>query len=244
VSNHPRSPDLEKLGLIKMIRYTAKILLIISLIMWLPASGQPPVDDDYFLTLCKSGSALEVQAAIDSGANVNARDIDGWSPLHYAAWKNPNPYVVKALLHGGAGVIARNTMGHSPLHYAAGSNPNIDVVTVLLGAGATVNERDTEGFTPMHSAAKRNLNPNVLTMLIKAGGVVNAKAANGEMALHLAARANPNPDVITTLLAAGADPQARCHEERRPIDYARHNRHLQGTQAYWALHDSTFQSTH
>ena len=38
-----------------------------------------------FLTLCKIGTVEQVRDAIAAGADVNAKDKDGWTPLMFAA---------------------------------------------------------------------------------------------------------------------------------------------------------------
>ena len=43
-----------------------------------------------------------VKALISDGAEVNAKDKRGKTPLHHAALFNPNPDVVKALVNAGA----------------------------------------------------------------------------------------------------------------------------------------------
>ena len=48
-----------------------------------------------------------VQALIDAGANLEARDSKGLTPLHYAAEENENPAVRETLLAAGAGKTER-----------------------------------------------------------------------------------------------------------------------------------------
>jgi ankyrin repeat protein len=51
------------------------------------------------------------------GADVDAKDCDGDTPLHFASGKGNFP-VVKALLNGGANILAANDEGRLPIHYA------------------------------------------------------------------------------------------------------------------------------
>ena len=50
-----------------------------------------------------------VQLLIEKGAEVNARDTDGWTPLMLAAMNSSTPEIVQLLLEKGAEVNARNT---------------------------------------------------------------------------------------------------------------------------------------
>ena len=57
-------------------------------------------------------------ALVKAGADIDARDQAGNTPLHYAALHNPNPAVVAALIEAGADIDARNKDGKLPFDYA------------------------------------------------------------------------------------------------------------------------------
>ena len=137
-------------------------------------------------TVAGSGTVAQVQQAIKAGADVNARNEWGSTPLMYAAGFNTNPDVLSVLIKAGADVNARNERGWTPLMYAAGFNTNPDVLSVLIKAGADVNARDNNGETPLMFAAGTNTNPDVISVLIKAGADVNARNERGWTALKFA----------------------------------------------------------
>ena len=90
-----------------------------------------------------------VKALLEAGANLEARNENGDTPLHRAAVFNENPAVIEALLEAGANLEARDELfGRTPLHSAAGFNKNPAVVKALLEAGADVNARNENGATP------------------------------------------------------------------------------------------------
>jgi ankyrin repeat protein len=235
-----------------MKRSIARMLLLISLALVLPslAAAGRAIDGDFW-RICEEGSAAEVQAAIQGGADVNelwyvqhlspkqkenltSEDLnEPWflqhTPLHSAARHNPDPEVIEVLLKAGAHVNARDEKGMTPLHRAARYNPNPKIITVLLKAGANVNEKDDKGISPLHRSAFGNPNPEIITVILKAGAEVNAVSKNGFTPLHYAARGTPNPEVITLLLKAGADAGARDNRRYRPIDWAARNKHLKDT---------------
>ena len=99
-----------------------------------------------------SGTAPEVSAAIVVGADPNARTESGKTPLHLAAWKNPEPSVVAALIAGGADLNARGPHGMTPLHWAAWKNPEPSVAAALIEGGADPSARDGRGKTPFDYA--------------------------------------------------------------------------------------------
>ena len=55
---------------------------------------------------------------IAHGADANAEDSDGWTPMHYAAYCG-HAEAVKFLIAHGADANAKNNNGMTPLHYAA-----------------------------------------------------------------------------------------------------------------------------
>ena len=60
-----------------------------------------------------------VAACLASGADPNARNNHGATPLYWAATWSPNPAVIAALLDAGADPNARNKHGE-PLHWGGG----------------------------------------------------------------------------------------------------------------------------
>ena len=147
---------------------------------------------------------------------------------------------VQALLDTGADVNARDERGSTPLMRAAGGSDDPEVVRLLLDAGANLTARDEHGLTPLMFAAARNQNSAVVLALLDAGANLEASAEGGIKPLMAAARWNENPEVLQALLDAGADAKATDQWQRRAIDYARENEHLQGTDAYWRLNDASF----
>ena len=123
----------------------------------------------------------DVSRCLEAGAEVNARDKFGRTPLHWAATYSNNPAVVTALLKAGAEVNARGRKrGLMPIHAAAYSRlPQI--VTVLAQAGADVNAGMEDGTTALHVAAWFSQTPAVVTALLDARAKVNARGKFGKL---------------------------------------------------------------
>ncbi len=83
---------------------------------------------------------------IASGADVDARDERGWTPLMRAAAYNGDPDIIKTLLDAGADVNARDNLGFTPLMHAVPRfNSNSDMIIALLDAGADAKAKDIYG---------------------------------------------------------------------------------------------------
>ncbi len=182
----------------------------------------------------RSMSAEEYDTAVRGAPDVNVRDKDGWTPLHFAAAVG-TPDNIAALAKAGADVEARGKDGRTPMHDAAkfGRPANI---AILVIAGARVDARDEEWRTPLHDAAEFGPPANI-AMLISAGANVNARDKHGLTPLHLAAWKG-TPDNIAALLDGGASGIIRNSDGKTPFDLARRNDKVKGTAAYRALNDA------
>ena len=94
----------------------------------------------------------DVGRCLEAGANPNARDDKGGTPLQLAATYNKNLAIIAALLEAGADVNGSNAGGVTPLHLAAAVNKNPAIAAALLDAGAAANVRDSVGRLPFDYA--------------------------------------------------------------------------------------------
>jgi ankyrin repeat protein len=114
----------------------------------------------------KRGDAERLREILaEDSSLLDARDSDGSTPLHCAAWKG-NREAVALLLELGADVSAQNSNGHwggTPLHAAAHGNQRA-VAELLIARGADVNVKSCNGRTPLEETAIHNAAPvaNVL----------------------------------------------------------------------------------
>jgi hypothetical protein len=103
--------------------------------------------DEELFEAVMDGDTARVRELLRKGANVNARDENGTTPLHWAAFLG-HVDVVRLLLERGAEVNARSKGGWTPLHYAA----DADIVRLLLEHGADPSIRNRDGRTPLDVA--------------------------------------------------------------------------------------------
>ena len=178
-------------------------------------SEQPATLDAVFLA-AKTGDLQGLQKALAAGADVNARNEYGQTPLHRAA-SNKNPAVAALLIDRGADINARDKEGETALHRAA-SNKNPAVAALLIDRGANIEAQDSD-ITPLHMAAFSE-NPDVVALLIDRGADINARDKRGNTPLHLAASNYKNLAVVALLIERGADINARDNRGWTPLHWA------------------------
>ena len=88
-----------------------------------------------------------INALINADADVRARDVFGFTPLHWAAGWVGKAEAVTALIAAGAVIEAKTDIGFTPLHRAAGYG-TAEIINALLEEGADVTARAKNGVTP------------------------------------------------------------------------------------------------
>ena len=170
-------------------------------------------------------SNLAVAALLlEWGANSEAGDYNGRTPLHWAAL-NAGPASVALLLEWGANLDASSQDLYSrigywrPLHFAAAHNPDTAVAELLLEWGADITTTDNYNSTPLHVATQYNPNPDVVDLLLEQGANIEALAHGNQTPLHYAA-SNPNPEIAALLMDRGANIEAQGYYGRTPLHQA------------------------
>ena len=157
--------------------------------------------------LIQQGKRAEALAAIAGGADVNAPQGDGSTPLLWAVYK-VDAELVGTLLKHGAKADAVNKYGASPLAEAVKIG-NAELAKTLLDAGANVDSPNQDGETALMLAARAGAT-DVAKLLIERGANVNAvESWKNQTALMWAADANA-PDLVQLLIAHGADVKTRA----------------------------------
>ncbi|MBN1492323.1 MAG: ankyrin repeat domain-containing protein [Phycisphaerae bacterium] len=141
---------------------------------------------------------------LKAGADVNARDLGGWTPLHYWAAGEGSREVALLVLSKGADLKAQTggPKQWSPLHLAA-ARGQVEAAKELIAQGAVVNASNGYHHTPLHLAADFG-HVEVVRLLVEHKADMTAKTRyGGDMPIHLAAKQG-FAEVVEVLLAAGA----------------------------------------
>jgi ankyrin repeat protein len=144
-----------------------------------------------------------VKLLLANGADVNARDDVGWTPLMSAQYDNE---VVKLILDAGAEINAKNNDGRTALMLAA-EDGETQIVSLLLTKDNAINTKDQWGRTALAWSAY-NGHADVVNALLTKGAHFEVRDNTGQTALMLAAE-NGHSEVVKILLAAGADVNAK-----------------------------------
>ncbi len=154
----------------------------------------------------EQGRTQEVASLIEQGANVNATDREGNSPLHKATTAEQTNLLIEA----GADVKAKNKEGETPLHTAK----TAEQIAMLIEAGADVNAQDNKGKTPLHNAQTWNQ----VNKLLQSGATVDVRDQDGNTPLHIG---DKSAGAMRLLIGAGIDVNAKNNEGQTPLHMAK-----------------------
>ena len=178
----------------------------VAAIVMLAGTAAPALAAEDVIAAARAGDVAAVRALAADGADVDARQGDGATALHWAAHRG-DLELAEALLAAGADVDAANALDATPL-WLASRNGDARLVAGLLAAGADANVSLKMGETPLMSAARSGDRDTVERLLAAGADVDAAERERGQTALMWAA-AQGHADVVRLLAAAGADLHAR-----------------------------------
>ncbi len=138
-----------------------------------------------------------VSYLLSKGADPNAQNVSGETPLHMAA----NMEIARLMIKAGANVNAEDNDGRPPLlSILEKKSASIDMIQLLLDSGAKANATDAKGATALHLCS----DPDLVELFVKRGADVNAKDMSGNTPLHEAYKSRKTNNV-EALMRHGAD---------------------------------------
>lgn len=175
----------------------------------------------------RPGAARIVRLLLDKGADPKARDKEGLTTAHRAAF-NGDAETMKLLLARGVDVNARGR-GTTALLDAVNRNDS-GMVDLLLAHGADVGALDEDGSSVL-AAATSYADVSMFQKLIAKGADPKLRGSGGaDLMMAAAASDTPGPELIRELVKRGADPGRRAgnlhithgfgNEPESPLDWA------------------------
>ncbi|KAI9995248.1 hypothetical protein PInf_012299 [Phytophthora infestans] len=190
----------------------------------------------------KAGDVTKLHNLLESGVNLDVKDEDERTPLHWACATGRLDVAEFLLERAKTTVNVQDDAGWTPLMSAASAGHG-DIVGLLLSKGADanlpnengqiplhyyrgrqeiaellldytrdVNQADNTGSTPLMRAIGGKPSPVIIALLLDHGAKVNTRDVGGNTPLHLAITEGYE-DIARFLLENGANPNAKNHDE-------------------------------
>ncbi|OXU31415.1 hypothetical protein TSAR_013048 [Trichomalopsis sarcophagae] len=167
--------------------------------------------DTVVQTAMKKGCAQLINHYYKTGADVNAVDYRGMTPLLEAAVGSRNPEkLIKVLIRRGADVHARDLHGKNVLHQLAlNMREDLNLAWVagfLIDKGVSMYDRDSKHYHPIHLAICSG-KMELVEVFLKHGMNVNERSPliPEEFLLHFVVKKSESSKIIITLFQYGAN---------------------------------------
>ncbi|KAL9090503.1 MAG: hypothetical protein Q9165_005264 [Trypethelium subeluteriae] len=147
------------------------------------------------------------KAILHERHHLDTRDLDGWTPTHWAARRGASGSLSILLQHSANPLLADEIENRTALHFAALSN-SVPCLQILLahryhGSVLNINARDAYDCTPLRCAAEENATAAV-AYLLASGADPNIPSITGDSPISYVVSMNSH-EAITQLLNAGAN---------------------------------------
>jgi len=159
-------------------------------------------------TAARAGDAAMLDLLLTKGANPNALDAGGQTPLALAAGAGRLD-AVRRLLAAGADPLAKDHRDSTAL-MAAAEQGRLEVMRLLLARGAAPNGRRSDGATPLLLAVLHG-SAEPVRLLLRSGANLNARGPQNRTPLISAILAGKTA-MAALLIQAGADVHARSDD--------------------------------
>lgn len=228
--------DLNKMLLVTVghSSYSPQYRPLIDTLLDIGADANTTDDSGETLLHLASRHSMGVRSLLTHGANPDALDREGFTPLQRAITFSQLE-TARELLEGGADANIPTPFGNTPLHLALSHEKSL--TTALLQHGANPNARDRNLRTPLHQAINGNhgIYSNQIEKaieLVEGNADINLPDRECNTALHLAVmhdgiKSIVNKPLIMSILArANVNILSRNIRGKTPLDIVRDSYYL------------------
>ena len=164
-------------------------------------------DGSTYLHTVSYKNSRHIKILLEAGANIEAKDNKGRTPLDFAFERRALPGV-KVLLDNGANISLTDTEMHDFL-FDIIKEGNASLIHSLIKRKVNINQTDEHSRTPLHLCVNKR---SAAKVLIENGASLNAQDNEGNTPLHYAI----NRQSIKLLIKRGADPNIKNNEGISP----------------------------
>lgn len=175
---------------------------------------------EYNLTIAAAeGYCSEIERLIKAGADVDAENSQGATPLFFAIL-NRRHEAVRKLIEAGADVNKLSLQNENPLYLAIAVKDQA-IAEMLIRAGSNVNYTNRAGVTPLHISSVYGLF-DLTDLFLYYDAEIDVKDNDGTTPLMAAVWAG-YPDIAELLIRNGANMESRDNEGFTPFMVAAQN---------------------
>lgn len=200
-------------------------------------------------------NCIMAHALVSRGANLNASDTSGLTPLHLLMQHcgHGSDKMIKLLLKWGADATVQDLASRTPLHYAGYlTSSHLKIIRLLLDYRVNINSLDEHLQTPLHIALGKIKNLTTATVLLNLGAIVNTQDSLGSSPLHSILKSSEVglnfENIIKLMVTKGADVNIKDRDGQTPLHVAIERGHeavtefLMGSQADINALDNQFRT--
>ena len=182
------------------------------------------------------GNDWQLTMLLNSGANIEQEDDEGWTALMYAVRYQNNAQVVRQLIDGGALAHTQSEKAPTPLLLAALYSKNPTILSLLLEQRSGSEEEVFHAFiisltsTECPEFIKLEKSRIFLQVNVPVNGTWRGKTP-----LMYACHYGNSIDLIAQLLQYGARTELHDSTGKTAFDYAKGNASLPHNEIYWSL---------